>query len=260
VESGFMDKGADFGSDYVTYVHAPKVALVTGDGASETAAGEVWNLFDQVLHYPISLINANDVGGTDLEKYTTLIIPNGHYNFFDDKNISQKLQSFVKNGGKIIAMENAVSEMASNDWGIKLKTDKNVDDTSNTANYSLLKKYASRERDDIPNSIPGAIYKVELDSTHPLAFGYPGYCYTLKQNSNVYEFMKDGWNVGVVKQANYITGFVGSKVKPKLKDGLLFGTQSMGNGTVVYFADDPMFRLFWQSGKMLFCNAVFLVQ
>jgi hypothetical protein len=33
----------------------------------------------------------------------------------------------------------------------------------------------------------------------------------------------------------------------------------MGNGAVTIFADDPIFRLFWENGKLLFCNAVFLV-
>jgi hypothetical protein len=27
----------------------------------------------------------------------------------------------------------------------------------------------------------------------------------------------------------------------------------------VYMADDPLFRSFWENGKLLFCNAVFLV-
>jgi len=35
--------------------------------------------------------------------------------------------------------------------------------------------------------------------------------------------------------------------------------QSFGKGTVVYFADDLIFRSFWQNGKMMFANAVFLV-
>ncbi|MEJ7676737.1 MAG: hypothetical protein WKG06_02430 [Segetibacter sp.] len=71
------------------------------------------------------------------------------------------------------------------------------------------------------NSIPGAIYKVQLDNTHPLAFGYPDTYYTLKQDANVYEFLKDGWNVGVIKKSNYVTGFAGTKVKSQLKDGLI---------------------------------------
>ena len=49
------------------------------------------------------------------------------------------------------------------------------------------------------------------------------------------------------------------KVKNKMKDGLVFGVQDMGNGTVVYLADDPLFRNFWEAGKLLFSNAVFLV-
>jgi hypothetical protein len=32
----------------------------------------------------------------------------------------------------------------------------------------------------------------------------------------------------------------------------------MGAGSVVVLADNPMFRQFWENGKLLFCNAVFL--
>jgi hypothetical protein len=40
---------------------------------------------------------------------------------------------------------------------------------------------------------------------------------------------------------------------------LLFGVQPMGNGSVVYLSTNVMFRLFWESGKQVFMNAVFLV-
>ncbi len=255
VETGFMDKGADFGSSDVKYMSAPKVAMLTGEGVSSTAAGELWNFFEQQLEYPVTLINANDIGRTNFRNYTVLIMPDGYYKTLGDKYTADKLKDFVKTGGKIIALEGAVSQLASNEWGLKIKEDKTEDKTD----YANLKKYADREKDGLPNSIPGAIYKVELDNTHPLAFGYPTYYYTLKQDANIYEFMKEGWNVGVFKKENYIAGFSGSKVKPKLKDGLLFGVQEMGGGTVVYLSDNPLFRLFWQNGKLLFCNAVFMV-
>jgi hypothetical protein len=35
--------------------------------------------------------------------------------------------------------------------------------------------------------------------------------------------------------------------------------QDVGRGAVVYLVDNPLFRGFWQSGKRLFSNAVFLV-
>ena len=65
--------------------------------------------------------------------------------------------------------------------------------------------------------------------------------------------------MGVIKKAAYTAGFVGSKLKPQLKDAVVFGVQNEGKGSIVYMNEDPLFRLFWQGGKMLFSNAVFLV-
>ncbi len=122
-----------------------------------------------------------------------------------------------------------------------------------------LKSYANRERASLVSSIPGAIYKMDLDNTHPLAFGYPNYYYSLKLDSYSYSFLEEGWNVGTIKKNNYVTGFAGSQTKNKLKDGTLLGVEEIGRGSVVYMADDPLFRSFWENGKLLFSNAVFLV-
>ncbi len=153
-------------------------------------------------------------------------------------------------------MQNAVEQLAAEDWGIKLKDLK--DEKPAGDSYNLLKKYSERERENV-DQMPGAIYKVELDNTHPLAFGYPENYYTLRQDTRIYQFMNEGWNVGVIKKNELVSGFVGYKLKNKLKDGLLFGVQQMGSGSVIYMADDPLFRLFWENGKLLFSNAVFLV-
>ena len=50
VQTGFMDAGYDFGSGEVHYVKAPRVALLTGNNVSHTAAGEVWSFFDNFRH------------------------------------------------------------------------------------------------------------------------------------------------------------------------------------------------------------------
>ena len=49
------------------------------------------------------------------------------------------------------------------------------------------------------------------------------------------------------------------KIKDKIKDGLSFGVQEYGKGSIIYLADNPIFRCFWENGKMIFSNAVFLV-
>jgi len=262
VSTGFMDKGPDFGSPDIKVIEAPKVALITGEQTSSLGAGEVWHFFDQQINYPVTLINASDFSRVSLKDYNVLIIPDGNYRNLNAKNMSDKLKQFVNSGGNLIAVESAIQLLSEGDWGIKLKEDKDQDSAKekDKNNYSLLKKYENRERDEATNNIPGAIYKVQLDNTHPLAFGYSDTYYTLKQNADVYEFLKDGWNVGVIKKSNYVTGFAGIKVKNQLKDGLVLGVTNMGSGSVVFFADDPLFREFWEGGKLLFCNAVFLVK
>lgn len=262
VASTFVDKGVDFGSDRVHVIQPPKVALLAGDGVSSLGMGEIWHFFDAVIHYPVNIVWNNELNSSVLKEVNVLIIPDGNYRFLADKLTNDGLKDWVRGGGRIIALEGAVSQLARSDWGIKLKTEDKKDDKKEDEkpDYNNLRRYENRERDYLSNFSPGAIYKVELDNSHPLAFGYDASYYTLKQDDRIYEFFKeDGWNVGVVKKDNQVAGFVGVKLKEKLRDGLLFGVQSMGRGSVVYLADNPMFRSFWENGKLLFGNAVFLV-
>ncbi|HWI92629.1 MAG TPA: M14 family metallopeptidase [Flavisolibacter sp.] len=257
VNSGFVDKGFDFGSSKVHPLKARKIAMLTGEGVSSNAAGEVWFYFDKIINYPITLINASDATSVNWSKYDVVILPNGNYRFLNDKNAVEQFKNWISHGGNVIALESAVSKLAQLDWGLKSKKD-DASDTSDI--YASLRKFEGRDRDFIPSSNPGSIFRVELDNTNPLAFGYPDYYYTLKSDDNVYEFIKDGgWNVGVLKKDKPVAGFVGSKVKNKFQDGLLFGVQEMGNGTITYLADDVLFRCFWENGKLMFSNAVFLV-
>jgi hypothetical protein len=260
IPSGFVDKGFDLGSDRVRFIHPPKIALLSGSDVSATAMGEIWHFFDQQLNYPVTLINTEDFGRINPSDFNVLIVPDGYYSLFSTKETNDQLKDWVRRGGKIIALEGAVAQMSRSDWGFKIKgSGDDKKEEPHKDDYTLLKKYENRERDYLVNSIPGSIFKVELDNSHPLAFGYGGSYYTLKQDDNIYEFLKDGWNVGVIKKDNYISGFAGSKVREKLKDGTLFGVLDMGRGNVVFLADTPMFRSFWENGKLLFCNAVFMV-
>ncbi len=261
VYSGFVDKGFDFGSDRVRVIKKPKVALLTGEGVGSNAAGEIWHFFEQQLEYPLTLINQNELVRVNWSNIDVLIMPDGFYRFLNEKSAADELKNWVQRGGRLIAIENAVSQLSSLDWAIKKKKDDDKkDDDKDKNNYQLLKRYENRERDFLPGTIPGAVYKIELDNSHPLGFGYPNHYFTLKQDDNIYEFFKEGgWNVGVIKKESYVSGFAGSKTKLKLKDGLLFGVQDIGRGNIVYFADDPVFRSFWENGKLMLANAVFMV-
>ena len=54
-----------------------------------------------------------------------------------------------------------------------------------------------------------------------------------------------------------MAGIVGKKVREELKKGLVIGVQDSGRGNIVYLANDPLFRNFWENGKTLFGNVIF---
>lgn len=252
--SGFVDKGADFGSNNIKYIRPPKVMLIADEGSSSAAVGEVWEFFEQQLKYPVTIVKYNDINQLRLNDFDVIIFPSGKYNDFPN----DKLQGWVRDGGKLIAMENAVEQLADKKvFELKKKEDK---PTTKPDDTQVERIYENRDREAIRSNVAGAIYKLNIDNTHPLGFGFPKYYYSLKQNTDIYQLLNDdnGWNVGTVKTDNYVAGFVGQKSKDKIKDGLLLGIEKAGKGYIIYMVDDPLFRDFWEGGKLLFSNAIFL--
>lgn len=263
--TGFVDAGRDFGSGYVTYLKAPNVAMLTGEQTSSLSVGEIWHFFEQQLHYPVTQIGTEYFKSVELHKYDVLIVPEGYYRLFDEKTLND-VGNWVSSGGRLILMANALNSFADQKgYGLKLYTD----DEEKKAMEKLdkdqkvkegLPTYEAAERKSISDFTPGAIYKTTLDKSHPLAFGLGDNYYALRENGLRFGFLEDGWNVGIIKgKAKPVQGFTGFKANRKLDNSLVFGVEDKGRGQVIYFVDNPMFRSFWENGKMVFSNAVFLV-
>jgi hypothetical protein len=202
------------------------------------------------LHYPITQIPSNYFHQTNLAAFDVLIIPSGDVS--DLITNSEKLAEFAARGGTIIALEGSVNQFAqANKFNLSMKQI-----PEDTLSFQSIPTYANRERAYLSTSIPGAIYEVHLDKSHPLCFGLPRY-YDLKQSTDLVNLSKDAWNVGAIQQDSYVTGFVGYKAKQHITTGMVFGASDIGNGSFIYFVDSPLFRNFWESGKVLFSNAVF---
>jgi len=257
ISGGMVDSGNDMGSEMMRLIHPPKVVLLTGEGTSSLSAGEVWFYFDKELEYPINLIQTDQFQSLNLDEVNVLILPDGYYSFLNDSTQSETLEKWVRQGGKIIALEGSIDQLSGLKW-IQLKRKKLQRESSEKNKYADLRKYDERERNSLSRYIQGAIYKTDLDNSHPLAFGYPAYYYSLKTDNTFYEYMKDGWNVGTIRKNPEYVGFVGSAVG-EFSDALITGVKDVGHGEVIFFTDDVLFRNFWENGKLMFTNAVFLV-
>ncbi len=264
--TGFVDSGNDFGSSEVKYLKAPKIAVLSGKGVSSLSHGAIWHFFEQQIHYPINVIGTDYFNNVDFHDYDVIILPNGYYNKILNKKNLPELKKWIQKGGNLIAISSAVSVFADSDaFDISVyeddKTKEAAEKNKDSLNKDLrLKSYADQERIYISNLITGGVFKTTLDNTNPLGFGYDNYYYSLKQGSKRYAYLKNGYNVSVIKdKSNLISGFAGKNAINKMDQSLVYGVEKIGRGTVVYLVDDPLFRSFWENGKLLFSNAVFLV-
>jgi hypothetical protein len=259
VSTGFVSTGKDFGSGSVHQIKPPKVAVLSGEGVSSLAFGEVWHFFERQIEYPLTVLRTNYFAQVNLSKYDVLILPSGWYSNLD-KNSITNIHNWVKNGGRLIAMENALSLFADQEGsGLKTAVTQEVK-KEEKLQASFLRAYKNRERESISDYISGSIYKIKLDNSHPLALGYPAHYYTLKNNLMKFTYLETGWNVGVVDdKASLVSGFAGANIKKLYNEALVFGVEEVGKGQIVYMADNPLFRAFWNNGKLLFGNAVFFV-
>jgi hypothetical protein len=254
LSSGLVQQGSDFGSDKVHPFKAPRVALLTGDETYSLSVGEIWHFFERQLNYPITLLNLNSFSTADLASFDVLVLAEGRYRFLESKESFESVQKWIQGGGRLILLGETTAQLAKLDLGVTLRKEESEEDKS-----AVPGLFKNRERDEISSITTGSIWRVTLDASHPLSFGYPGFYYSLKTDVTIFELMKagKGWNVGQIQQGGALAGFVGSRLQPKLNEGLVVGQLPIGRGNISFFADNILFRNFWENGKLLFCNALF---
>ncbi|GAA5521785.1 hypothetical protein Asal01_01730 [Fodinibius salicampi] len=256
VPTGLVEKGPDFGSSSVRYLDEPRVALLVGRGTSSNGVGEVWHFFDQQINYPLTMLRTNYFLDVDLNNYDVLILPPGSYSDQINEKRWEVIREWIHSGGRLIALQSANAMLAGKD-GFELKR---ISPPSNdSSSISVVESFGMQQRENISDFNAGSIYKITMDPTHPLAFGYDDPYFSLKLDADAYAFLEKGWNIGIAEENAHMSGFIGYRAKEDLENTLTFGVQPMGSGSVVYMIDNPLFRAFWHNGKLLFGNALFML-
>ena len=244
----------------------PKIAVLSGSNVSSLNFGAIWHFFEQQIGYELNVLDHSYFTRVDLNKYNVLILPNGNYAGILNKKQMSKLEAWVERGGKIVVMGSAISIFAASDaFEIAKYESKEMEKEAKSRRDSIRKanqlgSYELKERNYLSNLVQGGVYKTTLDHTHPLGYGYKDHYYTLKNNGIRYPYLKNGYNVSVIEdKSSKVSGFVGKNVIDSMDASLVYGIETKGRGTVVYMVDDPLFRSFWENGKLLFSNAIFMV-
>ena len=255
--TGFSTKGIDLGSNNFRALKMPKAAMLIGDGVSSYEAGEVWHLLDTRIHMPITKIQMRSFSGISLDRYTILVMVSGSYTQLDSIQ-QKKLKDWVSKGNTLITIASASR------WLISRKLVKESLTTkpkSKEKNETKRLPYVDAGENIGRERVGGAIFQVDLDVTHPLAFGYHDATLPVYKNNMIFLQPSQNPYSTVAKYTSnpHIDGFVSvNNLENYIKPSASLLVSPMGRGRAVMFADNPNFRGAWYGTNRLFLNALFL--
>jgi len=260
VRSGRVDEGNDLGTQESYTLEPPNVAVLTGDGVSATSYGALWFFFDHTLELPFDPLTGDQVGSAELDDYDVIVLPESGRGALGDRGV-EAIDAWVRSGGTLLGVGSAARGVGAEIADVEMR-----EDTTGEADRleRALRGRAQREIDRWEEEIPGTIFRIRLDPGHPIAFGAgvhgdPAHVFILYRGGGVFEpqtafetpafFDADPHRVsGVISEAN----------REALERGGWLVHRSVGQGKVILFADDPLFRHFWYSGYQLFANALLI--
>lgn len=253
--SGLTPDGVDLGSPSVRPLELPRPLLVIGEGVSTYEAGEMWHLLDHRFRLEVTLVPRNDLGEVDLSRYTHVILVDGDYEPWPDP-VRESLDRWLKGGGTLVATRRAAA------WAEQTMLGRESEPSqpeAPDAESPLRAPYADYDRDRGAQLVSGTILEVELDLSHPLAYGlssdtlpvFRSSTRVLAPSANPYE------NVALYSDDPLLSGYISAENLARLRGSAAVLGHRVGDGVVILLTDNPTFRGFWYGTQKLVLSSLF---
>jgi hypothetical protein len=252
LRSGLSADGIDLGSPRFAMLKKPEVLMVVGDGVSSYDAGEVWHLLDQRYDMDLSMVEGEQLGRVDLERYTAVVMVEGGYGGISGSG-KRGLKRWLEGGGTLVAMGRG-AKWAVEDSLVAGKFKKAEDDS-----VRVRRAYADLARDRGARVIGGAIFEAHLDRTHPLGYGYRDTTISVFRRGTIFAELAESPYAVPLQYAEepLLSGYVSQKNEEALAGSAAISVGSAGRGRVITIMDRVNFRAFWYGTNKLFANALF---
>ncbi len=248
VESGLMPERPDFGSPSANVLEKPRVALVTGAGASQLNVGEAWHQMNERWDMPASLIDGNRLGSVDLSRYNTIVMAGGSYGSVS----SDAVESWVRDGGTLVAIHTGA------EWAMRNNFVELEQKSLQLDSLLLGRPYADLSASRGAQNIGGSIFEADVDNTHPLAYGYSDQVPLFRNVNRFYEPSgRPGATVAAYTDDPLMSGYLSTEQRELAPGSTSIEAHRMGSGRVVLMLDNPNFRAFWWGTNGFFANTLF---
>jgi len=279
VRSAYADKGdAGIGGDVIVSLRKPKVVVVVGEGVSISSYGAMWFLFERRLGLPFTPVPVALLNRAHIFDYDVIIFPEGNAELYraqlGDRGI-ERLKRWVSEGGVLVGIGGGAELFTQR--GIELTSSRLVgaEEERPAQPPSRVPPEGSQPSATVqtqpptpappsalkPLPVPGSIFKATVDRHHFLTLGYEGENLpVLVLSTRFFTRSKDGANPVTFEGENLrVSGFVWPNNTVELLRGTSYLVdEPTGRGHVILYAQEPNFRLFWQSLTRLFLNSILM--
>ncbi len=255
IKSGLTSRGIDLGSRSMEPVKMPKVLLVGGRSTSQYEVGEVWHFLNKRMALAPTIIDQDRLGALDFSNYTHMILTSSDFKKINDKTL-EKIKRWVKRGGVIWGQKKGAQWLAKKELlKVTVMSSKEMETRFEKENLN----YGDQDTLDAKQRIAGAIFSVNLDLSHPLAYGYHREKLPVFKNSTMVmlkpkrPFLK----VGEYEKFPQLGGYAAKTNVKKIAESTFMMAHSLGKGAIIGVADDVNFRGFWYGTSRLMANSLY---
>ncbi len=252
--------GKDLGASRIfRIVEQPRVVLAYEGGLARYDVGEVWWTLDYRHRMPVTIVKKSELGSLDWNEYTHLVLVGGNSSL--PKGLTADLKGWIEAGGTLVATRSGALWAQDKIMGRKAEEDKKPakDDADEDAQTKRL-DFADMGVRDAKDVIGGAIFAADLDTSHPLGFGYADRDLPVHRNVSFTLMRPEGNPYAVpVQYADepLLTGYASQRRLEEIGGSPSVVAERMRRGTVILMADNPVFRGTYAGTEKLLMNALF---
>ncbi len=258
LDTGLTVSGIDLGSRAFVDLKPVKILLVGGKGISQYEAGEMLFYLDEMLNIPVTVVEHNRLASIDLSTYSHIILVDGNYKIFTSA-IENKLSSWLKAGGTVIAQKRAAKWLSEKDI---LKADFVSKNTLDQLFATDKLRYQDKEKLAAKKRIAGAIFAANLDLSHPLAYGFQYKRLPVFRNSTliIEPLSKPFITVASYEEEPLLSGYSDEHIVNNIASSPVIVAHNINKGRVIAMPDDMVFRGYWLGSAKIIANALFFAK
>ncbi|WP_086619993.1 M14 family metallopeptidase [Erythrobacter tepidarius] len=274
LESGWVDRGPNLGSESFARLTLPRIAIAWDDGISQLSAGSMRYVLEQRLGLPVTPIRTARLARADLSDYDVVLVPEGNPSAQLGESGQRGLRAFVQRGGVLVVIGDSLETFSSGKDALLAvkreaalgrdpgKAEEAKDDLAEAVAITNDSEYREAIKDPaaLPDTLPGALLNVVGEPDHFLSAGYDDGAVVLAAGTQIFTPLGRDKGVNAVRFAapgNLVaSGYVWDENRRQMAYKPYLMAQPTGRGLVIGFAHDPSTRGFLDGLDLMIANAV----